>query len=150
MPLAAAAQNAGWLLLNSEAQDAVMVSDPAEKDRLAKGPWKIEGEFRFLAAAEPGAAALHRMARPNDKGADRLLTTKPEDVVAAVKAGYADEGVVGYVAPTQLSAGLVPVYRYRKDSRSLWLVNPDDRPWAEKAGWVLDGPTFWVSPAPVH
>jgi hypothetical protein len=148
-PLAGMAQGApGWLMLRSEVADSVLVTDPGEKGKLEKDGWKLDGEVRFLMPTDTGALPLHRMARPGDKGTDRMLSTNAEEVSACIKDGFADEGMLGYVAATQLTPEMVPVYRYRKEKKNLWLIDKADQPWAEKNGWKLDGAAFWARPAP--
>jgi hypothetical protein len=147
-PVVGLAQGApGWLLLRSDTADSVFAADPGEKNRLAEAGWKIDGEVRFLAATEPGAKALHRLARAGIAGTDRMLTPNADEVAACVQEGFADEGVLGSVALTQTRPEMIPVFRYRKGKKNLWLIDPGDRPWAEKNGWKLDGPAFWVLPA---
>lgn len=140
----ASAQGRGWLLFNPKDVDAVLVSDPVEKDHLQLGPWQIDGHFRYLPPATAGALALHRLARPATFGTDRMFSTNLDEVHSLVSARYADEGVVGFVAVKAGPPSLIPVFRYRKGDRSLWLMGEAGRKWAETAGWKTDAPAFWV------
>jgi hypothetical protein len=148
LPLVGAAQEAtGWLLLNVTTGDCLLATDPVEKARLQQDGWKLNGALLFLPAAEPGAKALHRLARRDNNGTDRMLSANGGEVAACIKNGFADEGVLGLVAPSQSRPELIPVYRFRKERKNLWLIDKSDQPWAEKNGWKLDGVGFWVLPA---
>ncbi|HVU15997.1 MAG TPA: hypothetical protein VHD32_03690 [Candidatus Didemnitutus sp.] len=146
LPLTAAAQAKGWLVFDAKSEDAVMISDPGEKNRLLDGPWQIDGQFRYLDPGVVGAKALHRLARAGANRTERVMATNPDEVQACVAAGYVDEGVLGFVLPGPGAAPRLPVYRYRKGERSLWLMGDEGRKWAEAGGWKTDGPAFWVDP----
>jgi hypothetical protein len=147
LPLIAAAQEAkGWLLLNFTADDSLLVTDPMEKGKLLQDGWKVNSGMVFVSADEPGAKPLHRMARSGDHATDRMLSADAGEIAACVKDGYSDEGVLGSIAPAQSKPEQVPVYRFRKEKRNLWLIDETDRAWAENNGWKPDGVGFWVLP----
>jgi hypothetical protein len=138
----------GWVLLRQDVADGLIAADPGEKNNLVKASWKIDAEIRFLPVSEPGAKPLHRLARVGPQGEERMLTISGDEVAACVQNGFADEGLLGFAAATQLKPEMIPVNRYRKGPRSLWLVDPADQAWAEQNGWKLAGTSFWVLPAP--
>lgn len=137
----------GWVLLRQDVADGLIAADPGEKDRLVKAGWKVDSEIRFLAVSDAGAKPLHRMARSGPEGEERMLSISSDEVAACVQNGFTDEGLLGYAAATQLKPEMIPVNRYRKGPRSLWLVDPADQGWAEKNGWKLLGTAFWLLPA---
>ena len=135
-----------WLMLNPSSQETFFVTDPAEQSRLSKTGWRINGTALLLTTAQPDSVGMERLVKGAAFGADRIFAISPAQAAVAVKAGYTSEGVLGQAAATQLTPRLVPVYRFIKDSRNLWLIDLADRPWAEKSGWKLNGVAFWLWP----
>ena len=134
-----------WLMLNPTSQETFFSTDPGEQTGLVKTGWKVTGTGFLQVNAQPGSAAVKRLVKTTAKGADRIFTTSPEQVSAAIKLGYLDEGTLGQVSITSQGSGLMPVYHFIKDSRNLWLLDKSE-PWMEKSGWTLKGVAFWLWP----
>jgi len=148
LPLAAPAQvTQSWLMLHKEMQDTMIVIDPAERAKLEQAGWTLNGTLVFVPDNEPGGAALHRMAQYNRVNGGRIFTARTGEIKAAINLGYTDEGKLGLVGLKQLKPGMLPVQRYRKGERYIWLVDKSVQPWAEENGWRPDVISFWVLPA---
>lgn len=135
-----------WLMLNVTTQESVFSTDPKEQAHLAKEGWKTNGEAALLSANQPNTAAMQRLFKVSDKGVDRIFAISAEEATAATKSGYVNEGTLGQASTVQSAPTMVPVYRFTKDARNLWLIDPADQAWAEKAGWKLKGVAFWLWP----
>lgn len=147
LPLAATAQvTQSWLMLHKEMQDTMIVIDVAERAKLEQAGWTLNGTLGFVPDNEPGGVALHRMAQYNKVNGGRIFTARSGEIKAAINLGYTDEGKLGLVGLKQLSPGMVPVQRYRKGERYIWLVDKSVQPWAEENGWRPDVISFWVRP----
>jgi hypothetical protein len=147
LPLAATAQvTQSWLMLHKEMQDTMIVIDAAERAKLEQAGWTLNGTLGFVPDNEPGGVALHRMAQYNKVNGGRIFTARSGEIKAAINLGYTDEGKLGLVGLKQLSPGMVPVQRYRKGERYIWLVDKSVQPWAEENGWRPDVISFWVRP----
>ncbi len=147
LPLAATAQvTQSWLMLHKAAQDTMIVIDPAERAKLEETGWTLNGTLVFVPENEPGAVALHRMAQYNKVNGGRIFTARPGEIKAANNLGYTDEGKLGLVGLKQLTPAMLPVQRYRKGERYIWLVDKSAQPWAEENGWRPDVISFWVLP----
>ena len=133
-------------MLNLASQETFFVTDPAEQARLTKTGWKINGTGCLLAKAQPDTVGMQRLVKGSPKGSDRIFAVTTAQAEAATKAGYNSEGVMGQASLTQLLPAMIPVYRFTKDSRNLWLIDKADQPWAEKSGWTLKGVAFWLWP----
>lgn len=134
-------------MLNVGAQESVFVTDSKEQAHLAKEGWKTNGEAVLLSVSQPDTGAMQRLFKASPgKGVDRIFAITAEEAAGAMKAGYVNEGILGYAATTQSAPAMVPVYRFTKDSKNLWLVDTADKAWAEKAGWKLKGVAFWLWP----
>lgn len=134
-----------WLMLNPTSQETFFSTDPGEQATLLKSGWKVAGTGFLQVKAQTGSAGVKRLVKTTAKGADRIFATSPEQVAAAIKLGYLDEGTLGQVSATSQGSGLVPVYHFTKDSRNLWLLDKNE-PWMEKSGWILKGVAFWLWP----
>ena len=143
--IASAAASQAWLLVSGDWRDTLMTTDYKERDMLTGLGWKISGTGMLQSSGKPGAIPLHRMFKAGANPADRLLETSPSKVAAQVKAGFVDEGVLGYVA-SEAEPGLVPVYHYRKQNKHFWLIDPKEKAAAERNGWKADGISFWLWP----
>lgn len=143
--IASAATSQAWLLVSGAWNDSIITTDQKERDRLKREDWKISGTGLLQSSAKPGAVPLHRMFNAGSKSVDRLLETRPAKVAARVKAGFIDEGVLGYVASEE-KPGLVPVYHFVKEDKHFWLIDPKDKDTAERNGWKEDGISFWLWP----
>lgn len=145
--MALAQEHSLQLLLNLASPDAIFSGDVAEQKRLKENGWKQNGEMRVWSAGAEDRSELHRMVRLKGGPAQRLFTGRADEAAAAREAGFTEEGVLGYVALRKTRDDLVPVYRLKNGERFLWLLDPSDRAWAEKAGWTWVGEDFWVLPA---
>jgi hypothetical protein len=134
-----------WLLLSDNLRESIISTDPGERDTLQKGNWKLNGVAELQAEKAEGLSALHRMAKAGEDSTDRVLAADESKVAENVKAGYHDEGVVGFVSTTE-KTGLVPAYHFTKGERHLWLFDAKDRSTIEGEGWKSAGVSFWVWP----
>lgn len=135
-----------WLVVNLSSQESLVTTDENERNKLTASGWKVDGSGSLHTSGEQGAGALHRLWRATPQGADRLLETDIAQLPLLVKAGYADEGSVGFVAATD-ETGRIPVYQYRKDEKRIWLINEGTQAAAKEAGWKLQGVHFWLWPS---
>jgi hypothetical protein len=135
-----------WLMLNEVSQETCFVADPAEHARLTNAGWRVNGTGGLLITAQPNTVGMQRWTKGFDKGNDRIFATSPEQAAAAKKAGYNNEGTMGQVGATQLTPKMIPVYQFTRGEHNLWLINKVDQAWAEKNGWKLKGPAFWIWP----
>ena len=141
--MASAAEVQAWLLLNSFSPETLISTDVLEKNSLVRAGWKISGSGSLQSEGAPDLGLLHRMMRPNPKGAYHSLVATPQEVGDNLKAGYVTEGAMGYVA-LKPGPGLIAVYRFSKEDRLLWLISASDQMWATKNGWTRDRPVFWL------
>jgi len=133
-------------MLNVTQQESVFVTDPKERVHLTKEGWKLNGEAVLLSVSQPNTAPLQRLVKVSDASVDRIFSISADETKAATKAGYVNEGALGYASPSQDAPAMIPVYRFTKDAKNLWLVNLDDKAWAEDAGWKSQGIAFWLWP----
>lgn len=147
-PFAAAQERKVALLLNLASPDSIFSTDVAEQKRLKEAGWKQNAAARVWATGAEDRSELHRMVRMKDGQVQRLFTGRADEIAAALADGFVDEGVLGYIALRQTRHDLVPVYRLKNGGKFIWLIDPADRPWAEKAGWTWVGEDFWVLRAP--
>lgn len=138
----------GWLLISPDLRESLVVSNPEEKGNLEKAGWKLEAAAGLKTDGE-GAAPLHRLLRVTKTGSDRLLETDVTRLPVWQKAGFKDEGVVGYVADSE-APGRATVIQYAKGDHKLWLVTAETQATAEKAGWKKQGVHFWFFAAPAQ
>ena len=136
-----------WLLLNQSSQETLLVMDAAEKDKLQHAGWLTNGHGSLALHPAADLAGVHRLVASTSLGYDRVFSLAPEEIEACLKAGYHDEGVLGQGAATQLKPEMIPVYRFSRASKHLWLIGTSARPWAEKNGWKFGGIAFWIWPA---
>jgi hypothetical protein len=137
-----------WLMLNPYSQETLLVTDLAEQSKLQVDGWKINGTGFLCPAEREDTVGVRRLVRSNDKGNDRVFAIYPRHIATCLKSGYNDEGILGFGASTQLEKQMIPVYRFSKENRHLWLIGKSDRPWVEERGWKYDGVAFWIWPAP--
>lgn len=135
-----------WLMLNPAAEDTLLVTDPAEQQRLEKGGWKTDAVLGLFSEEEARRSALQRLFKQDKGKSYRLLSGRADEVERAKGNGFQLEGTMGFVALTQTQPELVAVKRFKKDDRFLWLVGDQHQTWAKKAGWQLVGDDFWVLP----
>lgn len=137
----------GWLLVQKDLKATIVCSSAPERDALVAAGWKVEVEAGLRTDGGAGTGPLHRLARATKTGTERLLETDVTKLPELEKAGFADEGVVGYVADSE-GAGRAAVIQYAKGERKLWLVTAETQAEAEKAGWKKQGLHFWLFAAP--
>lgn len=142
---ASAAANQAWLLVSGDWRDTIITTDYKERDMLTGGGWKISGTGLLQSSANSGGVPLHRMFKPGANPSERLLEIVPSKVAARVKAGFIDEGVLGYVASEE-KPELVAVLHFTKENRHFWLIDPKDKAAAERNGWKEEGVSFWLWP----
>ena len=135
-----------WLMLSEVSQETCFVGDPAEQSRLINSGWRINGEGSLLIKPQATTVGMQRWVKGFDNGNDRIFATNAEQAAIAKKSGYSLEGVMGQVALTQLTPRMIPVYRFVREWRSLWLVDKADQSWAERNGWKAKGIAFWIWP----
>ncbi len=136
-----------WLMLNIYSQETLLVTDQAEETKLQVDGWKISGIGLLCPTLTQETVGIRRLVRSNEKGNDRVFAIYPRHIANCLKAGYHDEGILGYGAATQFEKQMIPVYRFAKEDRHLWLIGKADRPWAEERGWKFEGVGFWIWPA---
>ena len=144
--LASASDVQAWLVLNPNGSpETVMSTDVLEKNNLVRGNWHVSGSGVLQTDSGPDTALLYRMILPLPNGGVlRMLAVTPEEMKARVRAGYVTEGALGYVS-TKSGPGMVPVIRFAKDDRYLWVVSAADQAWATKNGWKREKPVFWLA-----
>ena len=135
-----------WLMLNPYSQETLLVTDQVEQSQLQVNGWKINGTGYLCPTAAADTVGVRRLVRSNAKGNDRVFAIYPRHIATSLKSGYSDEGILGYGAATQIEKQMIPVYRFSKEDRHLWLIGKADRPWAEERGWKFDGVGFWIWP----
>lgn len=141
-----AAATRAWLMLNPAAEDSLLVTDPAEQQRLEKGGWETDAVFGLFSEGDARRSALQRLFKQEKGNSYRLLSGRADEVEAAKRSGFQLEGAMGFVALTQTAPELVPVKRFKKGERLLWIAGAQNQAWAKEAGWQLVGDDFWVLP----
>ncbi len=144
--LASASDVQAWVVLNPVSPaETIFSTDVAEKNNLIRGNWKVSGSGVIQTESGADTGLLHRMILPLPTGGVlRMLAVTPEEVKARLKAGYVTEGAVGYVS-LKSAPGLVPVIRFSKADRFLWLISAADQAWATKNGWTREKAVFWLA-----
>ncbi|MBA4138610.1 MAG: hypothetical protein C0518_14995 [Opitutus sp.] len=136
-----------WVLIDPASGDSVFSTDAEEKKRLVAGHWKVNAEVRIWSEGAADRSELHRLVRVANDRSSRLVSARADEIATAKRAGFVDEGALGFVALKELNDSLVPVRRFKNGDRFLWLIDEADRAWAENSGWQLVGEDFWVMPA---
>jgi hypothetical protein len=134
-----------WLLVSADSLDSVLSTDTGERDALIKGNWKLSGTGTLEVEAQPGTVPIRRLFRPGTSATDRILETDPAQVAAHVKAGFNDEGILGYAA-TQQKPGSVPIHHFTKDGKHFYAIDAGHQSKAEQVGWSPAGVAFWLGP----
>ena len=147
--LAVAGDIQAWLMINTgnpALPETIMSTDVLEKSGLARGNWKVSGGGVMQGDPVAGSAQLFRMFHPLPKGGVvRMLAVSQEEADARTKVGYVTEGALGYVS-VKAGPGLVPVIRFSKEGKFLWVISSDDQAWATKNGWTREKVAFWLWP----
>jgi len=112
---------------------------------LEQGGWKLSGTGNLQSASQKNAVPLRRLARSGTDATDRMLETDAAKVPAHVKAGFNDEGVLGYVS-SEGKAGFVAVHHFTRDDKHFWAIAPADQAKAKEMGWKPSGISFWLWP----
>lgn len=142
---AIAGESQAWLLVTPNREDAVMTLSAQEKEGLVKAGWTIDGTGMVQTESVPDAAQLHRMIRTRPDGIDRMLESDESKVAAWKKAGFVDEGLLGYVAAKE-APERIPVVQFSKGEQRLWLMDAQSQKTAEEKGWKRQGIQFWLWP----
>ncbi len=107
--------------------------------------FKLEGNAGYILGEQrDGVAPLYRMSSRNG---DFLLTTDTNDINRMEGFGYRNQGVIGYIAITQMP-GTQPFYRLVKPDGSghFFTANPEERAQVLQSGWRDEGITGYVWP----
>jgi hypothetical protein len=147
--IASAAEMPAWLVLNPNGSpETVLSTDVLEKNNLVRSKWHVTGAGALQSEAGPDLAMVYRMVLPQPNGGVlRMLAVSPGEMKARLAAGYVTEGAMGY-ASTKAGPGLIPVVRYMKDDRYLWVISATDQTWATKNGWTKEKVVFWLATDP--
>jgi hypothetical protein len=145
--VAIAAPARAWLLLSPDAEDSVMSLAVNEKDALLKAGWTVEAAGAVQPELIPQSALLHRMIRTGPNGIERMLESDAAKVEAWKKAGFVEEGQLGYVSAAKVDDGIA-VIQFMRGEKRLWLAREPSAKTAEAKGWKRQGPQFWLWPAP--
>jgi hypothetical protein len=151
MPLLAVAGDIqAWLVINTgnpAAPETILTTDVLEKANLVRGNWKVSGTGVLQGDPVSGSAPVFRMFHPLPKGGvARMLAVSQEDADARTKVGYVTEGNLGNVS-VKAGPDFVPVIRFIKDGKYLWVISAADQTWATKAGWTREKVVFWLWPS---
>lgn len=144
--LAFAAPTPAWLLLSPNADDCVMTLGKKEKDSLLKAGWTVEVAGEVKAEQVPQSALLHRMIRSNSDGLERMLESDPVKWEKLKKAGYVEEGQLGFVSAVKVKNG-TPVIQFTLDEKRLWIARAASAKILEDKGWKRQGTQFWLWPS---
>ncbi len=145
--VASASDVAAWVVLNpnGSSPETVFSTEVVEKNNLVRGNWHVSGAGIIQTEAGDDTGLLYRMILPLPTGGVlRMLAVTPAEAKARLKAGYVTEGELGYVS-TKAGPGLIPVVRYAKENRYLWLISAADQAWAVKNGWTKEKTVFWLA-----
>ncbi len=139
-----AANTRAWLLLmqNPDIAETIISTDARERDNLVRAGWKLTGDGLLVSDGGAEKGLLHRMLR-TEAPVLRRLAVNPEEVATNLEEGFVIEGAMGHVWLKE-PAGGVPVHRFRKGDRLIWVSGHHEQYWAEKNGWERDGPVFWL------
>jgi len=142
---AMAAEAQAWLLLSPTRDDGVMTLNAEEKNVLVNAGWSVDGTGLVQTEPAPGSALLHRMLRKRPEGIDRMLESDETKLAERLKAGFVEEGLLGYVAAKE-GPERIPVVQFTKGEQRLWLVDAQSQKTAEEKGWKKQGVQFWLWP----
>jgi hypothetical protein len=140
-----AAPTPAWLLLSPNADDCVMTLGENEKNELVKAGWTIEVAGEVKAEQVPQSALLHRMIRSHPEGLERMLESDPVKWEGWKKAGFVEEGQLGFVSAVKVKDG-TPIIQFTQDEKRLWIARPESAKLLEGKGWKRQGPQFWIWP----
>ncbi len=134
-----------WLLLDKENKESLFVTDPVEKTNLEKDGWKASGTGLLALTGGEDRGPLHRMAKAGDDRTIRMFEVDAAKMAAHRKAGFADEGMLGYAFTKAVPEG-VEVHRLTQKEHSLWVIASDQVKDLTKQGWKREGVAFWLKP----
>ncbi len=147
--IAAAGDISTWVVINTGSPanpESILSTDVMEKNRLVHAGWHVSGAGVLQGDEMADAGQVFRMFRPLPKGGVvRMFAVSKEEADARTKVGYVTEGALGYVS-LKAGAGMVPVIRFSKEGKYLWVISAADQDWAEKAGWRREKVAFWLWP----
>ena len=145
LPVAAsAAETHAWVLLmqNPDKAQSLISISKSEKDHLVSEGWKLTGEGTLSMDAGQNKMLLTRMLRMEPDIARRVATS-PEEIAANTKEGFISEGGLGY-ALTSEEKDAVPVHRFSKGDRLIWVSGGHEQYWADHNGWKREPGIFWL------
>lgn len=144
--MAAAADIEGWLVLNTASPanpESILSTDVMEKNGLVRGGWQVSGSGVLQGDEVADSVKVYRMFQPQPKGGVvRMLAVTKEEADTRTKAGFVTEGALGYVS-VKAGPGMVPVIRFSKAGKFLWVISADHQAWAAKNGWKREKVAFW-------
>lgn len=143
--VAIAAPTPIWLLLSPNADDSLMTLGENEKASLVKDGWTVEAAGEVKEEQVPNSALLHRMIRSGPKGLDRMLESDGAKWEDWKKAGFVEEGQLGFVSAVKVKDG-IPVIQFTHDDKRLWVTQPASAKALEAKGWKRQGTQFWIWP----
>ena len=73
----------------------------------------------------------------------RRVATSSEEVASNMKEGFTSEASLGYAMTTE-EEGAVPVHRFSKGDRLIWVSGPHEQYWADHNGWKREPGIFWL------
>lgn len=134
-----------WLLLSPGADDSLMTLGESEKDSLLKAGWTLEAAGEVKAEQVPHSALLHRMIASGPNSVGRMLESDPVKWEAWKKAGFVEEGQLGFVSAVKVKDG-TPVIQFTQGKKRLWVARGDSAKALESKGWKRQGTQFWIWP----
>lgn len=137
---------AAWVLQRSDPSETIVTTSPEEKAALEKDGWVVDVTGQLEAASVEGSGPLYRLFRPGEKGTDRVLETDVKQIPVWEKAGFRNEGIVGYVAAAD-GPGRLAVIQYAQGERRMWAISESQQAKLKAAGWARQGTHFWLWPA---
>ena len=145
--LGAAADIEGWVVLNTGSPanpESILSTDVMEKNGLVRGGWKVSGSGVLQGDEVADSALVFRMFLAQPKGGVvRMLAVTKEEADTRTKLGYVTEGALGHVS-LKAAPGMVPVIRFSKAGKYLWVISAADQGWAEQNGWKREKVAFWL------
>jgi hypothetical protein len=134
-----------WVVQSAGFQETILSTRSTETDQLVKEGWVIDATGGLLTEWKEGAGPVHRLFRSDSQGVHRVLETDVRQLPVWQKAGFTDEGIVGYVADRD-GPGRLAVIQYAKGDRRLWVVSTAAQTKVEQDGWTRQGVHFWLWP----
>lgn len=133
-----------WVLLmqNPDQAQSLISTSQEEAKHLISAGWKLSGAGTLSTEGGADKIQLIRMLRMKPDVARRVATS-PEEVASNTKEGFASEGALGYARANQ-EEGAVPVHRFSKGDRLIWVSGHHEQYWADHNGWKREPGIFWL------